>query len=87
MRPTVRPTGLLGELGVTLAERIDAAFGINHRLGSGEVRVALRASVYLHRLLGGTRSDNVTACAGNRRFVVVRMNIALHDSSLPFKIE
>ena len=48
--------------------------------------MASRASVYLHRLLSRTRLDNVTASACNGRLVVIRMNIALHDSSLPFKL-
>ena len=69
---------LLGELRVALLERIDAAFGIDHRLLPGEVRVARGAGVDSHLLFGGTGLDDITARAGNRGVAIGGMNVFLH---------
>lgn len=76
---------VLAELRVALLERIDATFGIDDRLLSGEVRMTRGAGVDLHLLLRGARLYDIAARARNRRVFVGRMDSCFHLSPLPLK--
>ena len=74
---------LLGELSVTLLERIDAAFRIDHRLLTREVRMARRTGVDRHRLLRGARLDDIATRTGDRCLFVSRMDVLFHFFVFP----
>ena len=78
-------SSLFLEFSVTLLERVDAAFSIDHRLLTREIGMARGAGVDLHFLLRGTRLDDIAARARNRRVFVGRMDSVFHLYSVPFK--
>ena len=60
---------------VSLLEFVDASTGVNKFLFAREVRMALGANFNADVLLCGTRVNHIAACAGNGRFLIVRMYI------------
>lgn len=68
---------------VTLTELVNTTLGIDESLLSSEIRVAGRAGVDRHCLLGGTGVDDIAASAGDSCLSVFRMDILLHFSE-PF---
>ena len=78
-------SGLL-EVGIALLEHINAAFRIDHRLLTREIRMASRARVHLHLRLGGAGVDDIAARARDGGVDVIRMDTVFHYSTFP-KIE
>ena len=60
---------------VTLLEAVNTSAGINELLLAREEGMALGANFNADVLLCGTRVNHIAACAGNGRFLVVRMYI------------
>lgn len=66
---------------VFLLELIDTTTGINKLLLTSEEWVAIGANLNAEIRLDRTRFKGVTACACNRRNVIIRMNVCLHHLS------
>ena len=78
--------GLLRELRVALLEHVDAAFRVDHRLLTREIRVARGAGVHLHLRLRGAGVDDVAARARDRGVAVLRMDAFFHNLTFPEKL-
>lgn len=63
---------------ITLFKAFDTAGRVDILLFSGKKRVALRANLNADVFLGGTRMNHFTAGAGDRRFMVFRVNFLFH---------
>ena len=77
--------GLLRELGVALLEHVDAAFRVDHRLLTREIRMARRAGVHLHLRLRGACMDDVAARARDCGVAVLGMDTVFDVSTFPKK--
>ena len=77
---------LLRKLRVALLEHVNAAFSVDHRLLTREVRVACRASVHLHLRLRGAGMDDVAARARDGGLDILRMDTVFHDSTFRKKL-
>ena len=60
---------------VALLEAIHASARVHQLLLASEERMALGANFNADVLLCGTRVNHIAACAGNGRFLIVRMYI------------
>ena len=61
---------------------LDSARGIDEFLLAGEERMALRTNLHPDDRLGRTGFGGCPACAGNRAFDILGMNLVLHDSNI-----
>jgi hypothetical protein len=67
---------------VLLPELVDAAFRVDELLFAGEERVANRANIEPYVLLGRTGLERFAAGAVNGCYLVIGMNILLHERVL-----
>ena len=69
-----------GLASVALVEAVHASFGVDELGLPREIGMASRAGIHAHGLDGGASLQHMTTCAGNRRVVVLGMEVFFHIS-------